>query len=66
MFAHVFEWPPSSTTIIGFGMIVGLVAFAGTGIPEVGIAVAAMVKILMPQRHESAIETVEEAVEEIV
>lgn len=45
--------PFESSTIIGLGIIVGVLVFWGTGLPEVALVAAGAVKILLPEKGES-------------
>jgi hypothetical protein len=41
--------PFETSTVIGIGMLAGLGVFLATGQPEVAIAVAGIIKILLPE-----------------
>ena len=45
--------PFESSTIIGLGIIVGVLVFWGTGLPEVALLAAGAIKILLPEKGES-------------
>jgi hypothetical protein len=66
-FSHIGRWPPDSSTIFGLGILAGVALFWWTGVPEVGLIAAAVVKILLPQHRsgeeENPIDVVEEVAE---
>lgn len=48
-FAQIRQWPPTSSTVIGLGVIVGLVSYMATGSFEMALALAGAFKILCPE-----------------
>lgn len=49
LLAQLKQWPPTSTTVIGGGLLLGLVSFWLTGSLEVAIGIAGVFKVLCPQ-----------------
>ena len=43
------QWPPTSTTVIGLGVLIGLVCYLMTGSIEGAIAVMGAFKIICPE-----------------
>lgn len=68
MLNHLWAWPPSCSTVIGLGIIAGVLVFAGTGVPELALLAAGAVKILLPERGESRsrLEILEETTGEVL
>ena len=46
---QIRQWPPTSTTVIGIGILGGLGCFMLTGSIEGAVAVAGIFKVLCPQ-----------------
>jgi hypothetical protein len=47
--AQLKQWPPTSTTVIGAGILVGLGSYMLTGSWEVAAALAGFFKLICPQ-----------------
>lgn len=49
LFAQLKQWPPTSTTVIGLGVLIGVGSFWFTGSLEGALAIAGVFKVLCPQ-----------------
>ncbi|HEX3862749.1 MAG TPA: hypothetical protein VHY35_13750 [Stellaceae bacterium] len=49
MFAQLKQWPPTSTTVIGVGLLLGVGCYFLTGSVEGAVALAGFFKIICPQ-----------------
>lgn len=47
--AQLKQWPPTSTTVIGLGVLIGVGSFWLTGSLEGALAIAGVFKVLCPQ-----------------
>lgn len=47
--AQLKQWPPTSTTVIGLGILVGVGSYAITGSWEFALGLAGVFKVLCPQ-----------------
>jgi hypothetical protein len=49
MMKQLLQWPPTSSTVIGAGMMLGLASYWATGSLELAIGVAGVFKMICPQ-----------------
>lgn len=44
------QWPPTSSTVIGLGVLAGLLSYMATGDLRVAIGIAGAFKVICPER----------------